>query len=82
MIWRDAGHPYTVNFNEYYLKGHMVVDPICDTRFPQYAAAATLKWNGKTDYFVGEETQREFAEKERDCVVTMTCGMVPAMALA
>ena len=53
----------SLNQNEYYLKGHMVVDPISDTRFPKYAAAATLEWNGKTYYFVGEETRRKFAEK-------------------
>ena len=53
----------SLNQNEYYLKGHMVVDPICDTRFPKYAAAATLEWNGKTYYFVGDETRRKFAEK-------------------
>ena len=49
--------------NEYYLKGHMVADPISGTRFPKYAAAATLDWQGATYYFIGEETRREFAKK-------------------
>jgi YHS domain-containing protein len=49
--------------NEHYLKGHMVSDPISDTRFPKYAAAATLDWNGNTYYFIGEETRREFEKK-------------------
>ena len=49
--------------NEYYLKGHMVVDPISSTRFPKYAAAATLEWKGTKYYFVGEETRLEFAKK-------------------
>ncbi len=49
--------------NEYYLKGHMVVDPISNTRFPKYAAAATLDWQGTKFYFVGEETRQAFAKK-------------------
>lgn len=50
--------------NEYYLKGHMVTDPISDTQFPKYAAAATLNYEGKTYYFIGEETRKAFAEKK------------------
>lgn len=49
--------------NEYYLKDHMVADPISGTRFPKYAAAATLDWQGTRYYFVGDETRREFANK-------------------
>lgn len=49
--------------NEYYLKGHMVVDPISATRFPKYAAAATLDWQGTKYYFVAEETRQVFAKK-------------------
>jgi len=52
-----------LNQNEYYLKGHMVVDPISNTRFPSYAAGAKLDWQGKTYYFIGDETRREFAQK-------------------
>lgn len=53
----------SLHHNEYYLKGHMVADPISGTRFPKYAAAATLDWQGTKYYFVGEETRREFAKK-------------------
>ncbi|MBS0203302.1 MAG: hypothetical protein JSS49_10415 [Planctomycetes bacterium] len=49
--------------NEFYLKAHMVEDPIAYIRFPKYAAAATLEWQGKTFYFVGEETRQAFAKK-------------------
>jgi YHS domain-containing protein len=49
--------------NEYYLKDHMVEDPIAGVRFPKLAAAAKVVRNGKTYYFVGEETRREFEAK-------------------
>lgn len=50
--------------NEYYLKDQMVEDPVTHVRFPKEAAGATLDRNGKTYYFVGEETKREFEKKE------------------
>jgi YHS domain-containing protein len=50
--------------NEYYLKDHMVEDPIARIRFPKLAAAATLERDGKTYYFIGEETRREFEAKQ------------------
>lgn len=53
----------SLHHNEYYLKGHMVADPISQTQFPKYAAAATLDWQGTKYYFIGEETRREFAKK-------------------
>jgi len=46
--------------NEYYLKEHMVLDPVAGVRFPKFAAAATSEWDGKTYYFIGDETRREF----------------------
>ncbi len=46
--------------NEYYLKDHMVEDPVAGVRFPKFAAGATLERNGKTYYFIGEQTRREF----------------------
>ena len=46
--------------NEYYLKEHMVKDPVAGVRFPKFAAAATAEWGGKTYYFIGEDTRREF----------------------
>jgi YHS domain-containing protein len=49
-----------VHQNQYYLKDHMVTDPISNTKFPKYAAAATLEWQGTKHFFVGEETRQEF----------------------
>lgn len=46
--------------NEYYLKDHMVEDPVAGVRFPKFAAGATLERDGKTYYFIGEQTRREF----------------------
>lgn len=53
----------TLHENENYLRDHMVADPICQTRFPKYAAAETLDWNGTKYYFVGKETRAEFEKK-------------------
>ena len=50
--------------NEHYLKRFMVEDPVAGVRFPKHAAGATLDWQGKTYYFVGEETRREFQKKQ------------------
>jgi hypothetical protein len=47
--------------NGYYLKDHMVEDPIAQVRFPKFAAGATLDWEGKKVYFIGAETQKQFA---------------------
>jgi YHS domain-containing protein len=44
-----------VHQNSYYLKGHMVRDPIANIEFPKYAAAATLDWKGATFHFISEE---------------------------
>jgi YHS domain-containing protein len=49
--------------NEQYVKEHMVEDPIAKVRFPNFAAATTIEWQGKTFYFIGEETRREFARQ-------------------
>lgn len=46
-----------------YLKEYTVEDPIAEVRFPKYAAAATCDWNGKTYYFIGDETLKEFRRK-------------------
>ena len=50
--------------NEYYLKEHMVRDPVAGVRFPKYAAAATVDVAGKTYYFIGDETRREFEAQQ------------------
>jgi YHS domain-containing protein len=49
--------------NERYLKEEMVEDPVAQVRFPKFAAGATLEWQGKTWYFVGEETCAEFRKQ-------------------
>jgi YHS domain-containing protein len=48
--------------NEHYLKDHMVVDPVAGVRFPSFAAAATVEWEGKKYHFMGDETRRKFEE--------------------
>jgi hypothetical protein len=48
--------------NQYYLKGHMVEDPIARVKFPKYAAGATLEEGGKTVYFIDELTLREYQQ--------------------
>ena len=50
--------------NDLYLKDMMVEDPVAGVRFPKYAAAATLEVNGKTYYFIGESTRKEFEAKQ------------------
>ena len=49
--------------NEHYLKDDMVEDRVAGVRFPRFAAATTSTWNGKTYYFIGDETRREFDAK-------------------
>ena len=50
--------------NQYYLKGHMVEDPIARIQFPKYAAGATIEEHGKTTYFIDESTLRQFQQKQ------------------
>ncbi|MFN0054744.1 MAG: hypothetical protein ACKV0T_21440, partial [Planctomycetales bacterium] len=49
--------------NQNYLKDHLVTDPIAGVQMPKYAAHSTLEADGKTYYFVCEETRREFEAK-------------------
>ena len=49
--------------NQYYLKGHMVEDPIAKIQFPKFAAGATFEHNGKTIYFVDEKTRAAFVQQ-------------------
>jgi YHS domain-containing protein len=50
--------------NEIYLKDRMVEDPIAHARFPDFAAGATLEWQGQKFYFISEETRREFEKQQ------------------
>lgn len=49
--------------NQYYLKDHMVTDPISGTTLPKFAAAATLDRDGTTYHFISEKTRDEFAAR-------------------
>ncbi len=42
------------------LKEEFVEDPAAGIRFPKYLASSTLERDGRTYYFVDEETRREF----------------------
>jgi YHS domain-containing protein len=46
-----------------HLKDQLVEDPVAKIHFPKYLAASTLERDGRTYYFVDEDTRREF-EKE------------------
>jgi hypothetical protein len=50
--------------NEMYLRDRMVEDPIAHVRFPDFAAGASLEWQGQKFYFIGEETRREFEKQQ------------------
>jgi YHS domain-containing protein len=45
------------------LKDDFVEDPVARVRFPKYLAASTLERDGRTYYFVDEETRREFEKR-------------------
>ncbi len=49
--------------NQYYLKGHIVEDPVAKIQFPKFAAGATLEQNGKTLYFIDERTRDEYKRR-------------------
>ena len=42
------------------LEDAFVEDPVARIRFPKYLASSTLERDGRTWYFVDEETRREF----------------------
>jgi YHS domain-containing protein len=46
-----------------HLKDQFVEDPVAKIHFPKYLASSTLERDGRTYYFVDEDTRREF-EKE------------------
>jgi hypothetical protein len=50
--------------NTYYLKGHMVEDPVAKIQFPKFAAGATLARGGKTVYFIDEKTRDDYVARE------------------
>jgi YHS domain-containing protein len=48
--------------SESYAQQHMVEDPVAKIRFPDFAAGATLEWQGQKYYFIGEETRKAFEQ--------------------
>ena len=54
----------SIHENQYYLKDHMVEDPIAHVRFPKYGAGATLEVNGKKVYFIDNATLRKFQQEQ------------------
>jgi YHS domain-containing protein len=46
-----------------HLKDQFVEDPVAKIRFPKYLASSTLERDGRTYYFVDEETRREFDKR-------------------
>jgi hypothetical protein len=51
--------------NQYYLKGHMVEDPIAKIQLPKYAAGASLQEKGKTIYLINDASMQEY---QKQCV--------------
>jgi YHS domain-containing protein len=45
------------------LKDEFVEDPVARIRFPKYLASSTLERDGRTYYFVDEDTRREFEKQ-------------------
>jgi len=45
------------------LKDQFVEDPVASIRFPKYLASSTLERDGRTYYFVDDETRREFEKQ-------------------
>jgi YHS domain-containing protein len=45
------------------LKEQLVEDPVARIRFPKHLASSTLERDGRTYYFVGEDTRREFERR-------------------
>lgn len=46
--------------NEYYLRDHMVMDPVAQVRLPKFAAAATRQRGKETLYFISDATAAEY----------------------
>jgi YHS domain-containing protein len=53
----------TIQFMDQYQKDHMVTDPVANVRFPKVFAQSTLEKQGKTYYFISDQTRREFEER-------------------
>jgi hypothetical protein len=49
-----------LNGNQYYLRDHMVEDPIARVRMPRSVATDSVDWDGHKYYFICADTRREF----------------------
>ena len=57
-------HTYlSMHENNFYMKDHLVEDPITRVQFAKFAAGATQEWKGSTYYFVDDESRKEFIKK-------------------
>jgi YHS domain-containing protein len=54
--------------NDFSTQEHMVEDPVAHVSFPDYAAGATLEWQGKKYYFIGEDTRQDLARQNESAV--------------
>lgn len=51
--------------NQYYLKDHLVQDPVAKVTFPKFAAGATLDIGGTTYYFIDDSTRSKFEQEAK-----------------
>jgi hypothetical protein len=56
---------FSLEENNIYLREQMVEDPVVHVRFPKFAAATSLEWQGQKLYFIGDETRQEFEKQQR-----------------
>jgi hypothetical protein len=54
----ESSHPA-----KQYQERVLVPDTVAGISFPKYYAASTLEHGGKTDYFISDETRREFEKQ-------------------
>lgn len=52
-----------IHQNQYYLKDHLVTDPVAGVQMPKYAAKSVLEADGTKYYFISDETRDQFAKQ-------------------
>ena len=55
----------SIEFTEQYQRDHMVMDPVSKIRFPKAFAKCSLDRDGKTYFFVSDETRAQFDQTAR-----------------
>jgi YHS domain-containing protein len=53
-----------IHEGELYEQAEQVEDPVAKVKFPKFAAGATLEHDGKTYYFIDDQTRAEFARQK------------------